>query len=319
MKELAKYETAKRAVADCASVDEVMAIRNDWQKIECYARLAKDFELQDRAIEIRMRAERRLGELMATMPKAKGGGDMRPEHRVIKKPDAPLDLKSQGIDKNLAHRARTSKTMSDNDFEVAIRRQQQSRRTQIRKPKTAKPGVTYDVDDWAWLIAEIGEEHAVHLMICQLIGWFRRRAEAHNMSAVELLDKLLVDPQIDPTSFSLTVQQKIDAWKRRLEAEFEERVLVECRRQIERYQAVLDARKGVMPRSVFNKIRQCLHPDWVVVRERKKLYDEAFAEFNKLEVVLIDEKECATRPPPLPGYDEIIKMMKKHKAARTER
>ena len=76
MKELAKYELAKRAVADCASVDEIMAIRDDWQKIECYARLAKDYELQDRAIEIRMRAERRLGELMATMPKAKGGGDM---------------------------------------------------------------------------------------------------------------------------------------------------------------------------------------------------------------------------------------------------
>jgi hypothetical protein len=268
MKELAKYELAKRAVADCASVDEIMAIRDDWQKIECYARLAKDYELQDRAIEIRMRAERRLGELMATMPKAKGGGDMRPEHRVIKKPDAPLDLKSQGIDKNLAHRARSSKKMSDSAFEVAIRRQQRSRRTQIRKPKTAKPRVTYDLDDWAWLKANIGEEHAVHLMIGQLIGWFRRKAEAHNMSAVELLDKLL---------------------------------------------------KGVMSRSVFNKIRQCLHPDWVVDRERKRLYDEAFAEFSKLEVVLIGENEFATHPPPLPNYDEMVATMKKRKAARAER
>jgi hypothetical protein len=193
MREILKYEKAKRALADCARIDEVKAIHDQAMAMRIYAQQAKDHELEDHAVEIRARAERRLGELMAEMEKHKGGGDQKSDHRVSKKPSDPPTLASQGIDKNLAHRARASAKMSASDFEVAIRRQQQSRRTQIRKPKTAKPGVTHDIDDWAWLIAEIGEEHAVRLMIGQLIGWFRRKAEAHNMSAVELLDKLLVD------------------------------------------------------------------------------------------------------------------------------
>lgn len=53
------------------------------------------------AVEIRMRATRRLGEMMEKQPKNEGG---RPsKNRVIEKPS----LADAGIDKNLAHQARS--------------------------------------------------------------------------------------------------------------------------------------------------------------------------------------------------------------------
>jgi len=58
-------------------------------------------------MEIRFRAERRLGELMAAQ---KGVGLLRPggngsnQHRVTEKPNAPITLSEAGIDKHLGSR-----------------------------------------------------------------------------------------------------------------------------------------------------------------------------------------------------------------------
>jgi hypothetical protein len=69
------------------------------------------------AIEIRKRAERRLGEMMKAQKEtgglAKGGGGKHGRKRVIEKPT----LKSQSIDKNLADRARKAAAMSEEQFE----------------------------------------------------------------------------------------------------------------------------------------------------------------------------------------------------------
>jgi hypothetical protein len=78
------------------------------------------------AVEIRLRAERRLGQMMEAQPKATGGGDKRSEeyHRVIEKPSDPsgnVPLDDAGIDKNLAHRARKLRAKSDAEFEEFIR------------------------------------------------------------------------------------------------------------------------------------------------------------------------------------------------------
>ena len=105
MVKLIKYNAACRALAAARSVDEVKDIHDKATAIKIYAKQAKNKSLEADAFEIRKRAERRLGEIIEKAPKAKGGGDQKSDHRVRKRP-GDKTLESQGVDKNLADRAR---------------------------------------------------------------------------------------------------------------------------------------------------------------------------------------------------------------------
>ena len=70
---LVKYDAACHAIAVAVDVDEVKDIRDKAVAIEAYARQANNFEMERQAAIIRVRAERRCGELLAEMDKAKGG------------------------------------------------------------------------------------------------------------------------------------------------------------------------------------------------------------------------------------------------------
>ncbi|MEY9703741.1 hypothetical protein ACFLEY_21565 [Bradyrhizobium sp. YCK136] len=64
MTELVKYEAACLAIAEALAVDEVQYIRDEWKAIEAASRIMKNLDLELRAMQIRFRAERRLGELV---------------------------------------------------------------------------------------------------------------------------------------------------------------------------------------------------------------------------------------------------------------
>lgn len=62
--ELMKYDAACRAVAECRSIDEALEFRNRSEALRAYARQAKNRQLEIDACEIRVRAERKTGEII---------------------------------------------------------------------------------------------------------------------------------------------------------------------------------------------------------------------------------------------------------------
>jgi hypothetical protein len=87
--------------------------------MKAYAKQAKNKELEADAWEIRKRAERRLGEMMAAEPGAQG---KRTDLGLSKTQVSKLTLAEAGVDKNLADRARRAAAMPLHEVEEMIRR-----------------------------------------------------------------------------------------------------------------------------------------------------------------------------------------------------
>jgi hypothetical protein len=113
--ELVKYDAACRAVAEAASIDEAKDLRDKGEAMRAYARQAKNKDLEIKAAEIRIRAERRIGELMAAQRETEGL-NKGAATRVAEKPASPPTLAEAGIDKNLADRARKLAAIPEEEF-----------------------------------------------------------------------------------------------------------------------------------------------------------------------------------------------------------
>ena len=73
--ELVKYDAMVRSIAECKKVDEVKDIRDKALALEAYAKQALNYEAERQCAEIRVRAERQCGIMLAQMGKAKRGPD----------------------------------------------------------------------------------------------------------------------------------------------------------------------------------------------------------------------------------------------------
>lgn len=129
MTQLVRYEAACRAVAEAKSVDEVKHLRDQSEVMRAYARQAKNRQLEIDAAEIRLRAERRLGELLQA---AKSAGQIkagRPENpsreEGLKNPSneagfSRVTLQDAGIDYKLSSRAQKLADVPEREFEGMI-------------------------------------------------------------------------------------------------------------------------------------------------------------------------------------------------------
>jgi hypothetical protein len=122
---LPRYDAACVAVAKAKTIDEVREIAFSAEALRAYARQARNRQLELDAAEIRIRADRRVGELMAgqriVFGVARPPGANQYQHRVETKPDAPPTLAEAGIDKNQAHRSRSLYAMPNEAFEERLK------------------------------------------------------------------------------------------------------------------------------------------------------------------------------------------------------
>jgi hypothetical protein len=126
---LVLYDKACAALAKAVSVDEVVEIKNEAIALKAYARQAKNKEMEAKAVELRMRATRKLGLMMQkqkeTVGLAKGGAEPGVGRRgknagsSIPRITKPT-YEEAGIDKNLAKDARALATLTDKQFDKQV-------------------------------------------------------------------------------------------------------------------------------------------------------------------------------------------------------
>lgn len=147
MTELVRYDAMCRAIAEAHQVDEVKDIRDKAMAIEIYSRQAKNTEAELKACEIRLRAERRAGQLLSEMEKARGGGTGANQHRAagdIREPAAETTLADMGISKKQSSNWQRLAAVPEEQFERAFDTTKKPttsgiiRAAQSPKPKASK-------------------------------------------------------------------------------------------------------------------------------------------------------------------------------------
>lgn len=118
--QLIKYEAACRALAECKSVDEVKTWADKAAAMQAYGRMAKDKTLEVDAAEIRIRAERRMGEMLADSELQKGGRPTEKTGRDERPVSKPPTLAEVGISKDLSSRAQKLAAVPEAEFEAEL-------------------------------------------------------------------------------------------------------------------------------------------------------------------------------------------------------
>ena len=112
---ITKITAAKTALLKASTFEDVLEIRDKATALQVYIKAAGEgLETQNQAAEIRLRAERRVGEMLAAMELH--GGD-----RKSKSQDVTLKLDSIGITKMQSSRWQTEAKLDEDEFDEIVR------------------------------------------------------------------------------------------------------------------------------------------------------------------------------------------------------
>jgi hypothetical protein len=111
---MVQFQAARQALAHARTVDEIKDVRDKAEAIRMYLRQAgESLEMQNDAAEIKLRAERRMGEMLGEM--GLHGGD-----RKSKSHDANLKLKDLDIKPDQSSRYQRIASVPEESFEFFL-------------------------------------------------------------------------------------------------------------------------------------------------------------------------------------------------------
>jgi hypothetical protein len=122
---LVRYDAMINAIVACHSVDEVKDYRDKAMALEAYAKIAMNVEAERQACEVRLRAERRAGELFGELERAPTahGGDTKSERAatVASRSAYAEALERTGTKERTARRYQELASVPRAQFEDALR------------------------------------------------------------------------------------------------------------------------------------------------------------------------------------------------------
>ena len=168
MTELVRYDAMCRAIDAAYQVDEVKDIRDKARAWEVYSQQARNVEAERRACKIRLRAERKAGQLLRDMGKAKPPGDnqyMRNLDRCHEGTEAKT-LNDLGISKRQSANWQKLANIPDDEFEVRlVEAKKPTTRGFVDFPKPEEPNI---IDAATATILGLEKAFCDHYQLCTL-------------------------------------------------------------------------------------------------------------------------------------------------------
>jgi len=148
---LIRYDAMCQAIAEAYEVDEVKDLRDKALAIEVYARQAKNTEAERQACEIRLRAERRWGQLYKSSEKAKGVPGNQYTGPIARH-DGSKTLADMGVSRDQSSRWQGLADLEEQTFEEAVTQPGASTTGILnRQKKTTHPVDLVDENAlWLW-------------------------------------------------------------------------------------------------------------------------------------------------------------------------
>jgi N6-adenosine-specific RNA methylase IME4 len=123
---LARLDQAKQALAEVHSIKDTKDIRDKVQAVAAYLKQQEDsLEAQNYAAEIKLRAERKLGELLKEQPKNEGTKGQLSGSCIVQPPAQPPKLSDLGIEKTQSHRWQKIADIPEPAFDEYIEEQKE--------------------------------------------------------------------------------------------------------------------------------------------------------------------------------------------------
>jgi len=207
--ELVLYNHAEEYLAKCEQVDEAKEIRDFCRLIEIRAAQAMNLEMEFKAIRIRIRAERRCGELLKEM---KDNGTRHSGHgdQIAESPDVtPLPtLADLGISKRQSSDWQKLADIPQEKFEERLRGEYPNTANMIRFELPPEPGGSEK-----WFYTEVDDPQAAYFS--EYKEWRHKGWREHWEGMPEF-----VQPEVKPFAqivVRFTSQEGLDEFARRIE------------------------------------------------------------------------------------------------------